>query len=120
MDIIKKYHNLEYLYKLITPFIFTSSHELAVKWHYIRHDFSIDEELLKQYYEIKEDYLQKAAAYTININFLEMSQVMQHCYCLSSEKFTITESLIAGKEETTIIFANTDVQKKHCSKHFQM
>ncbi|HEL8820714.1 TPA: helicase SNF2, partial [Listeria monocytogenes] len=65
---------------------------------------SIDEELLKQYYEIKEDYLQKAAAYTININFLEMSQVMQHCYCLSSEKFTITESLIAGKEETTIIF----------------
>lgn len=33
-----------------------------------------------------------------------MSQVMQHCYCLSSEKFTITESLIAGKEETTIIF----------------
>lgn len=49
-----------------------------------------------------------------------MSQVMQHCYCLSSEKFTITESLIAGKEETTIIFANTDGQKRHYSKHFQM
>ncbi|MCB2779993.1 helicase SNF2, partial [Listeria monocytogenes] len=30
--------------------------------------------------------------------------VMQHCYCLSSEKFTSTESLIAGKAETPISF----------------
>ncbi|EAD5704690.1 TPA: helicase SNF2 [Listeria innocua] len=104
MDIIKKYHNLEYLYQLIAPFTFSSSLELKVNWHYIRHDFTIDDELLQKYYEIKDDYLQKAAAYTININFLEMSQVMQHCYCLSSEKFTIVESLIAGKEATTIIF----------------
>lgn len=112
MDIIKKYHNLEYLYKLITPFIFSSSVDLKIDWHYIRHGYSIDEDLLKKYYELKEDYLQKAAAYTININFLEMSQVMQHCYCLSSEKFTITESLVSGKEDTTIIFANTNDPKK--------
>ncbi|MBC1488618.1 helicase SNF2 [Listeria sp. FSL L7-1485] len=104
IDIIKKYHNLEYLYNLITPFIFSSSLDLKIDWHYIRHDYNIDEDLLKKYYELKEDYLQKAAAYTININFLEMSQVMQHSYCLSSEKFTITESLIADKEDTTIIF----------------
>lgn len=49
-----------------------------------------------------------------------MSQVMQHCYCLSSEKFTITESLIAGKEETTIIFCKYRRSEEHYSKHFQM
>ncbi|WP_233498150.1 SNF2-related protein, partial [Listeria innocua] len=52
MDIIKKYHNLEYLYQLIAPFIFSSSLELKVDWHYIRHDFTIDDELLQKYYEI--------------------------------------------------------------------
>ncbi|MBC1576494.1 DEAD/DEAH box helicase [Listeria seeligeri] len=118
MDIIKKYHNLEYLYKLITPFIFSSSIDLKIDWHYIRHDYSIDESLLNKYYELKEDYLKKAAAYTIKINFLEMSQVMQHCYCLASEKFTITESLIAGKEDSTIIFCKYKRSEEALQKAF--
>ncbi|MBC1348938.1 DEAD/DEAH box helicase [Listeria welshimeri] len=118
MDIIKKYHNLSYLYKLITPFIFSSSFDLKIDWHYIRHNYTIDETLLEKYYELKNDYLQKAAAYTININFLEMSQVMQHCYCLSSEKFTITESLISGKEHSTIIFCKYKQSEKALQEAF--
>lgn len=118
MDIIKKYHNLSYLYKLITPFIFSSSFDLKIDWHYIRHNYTIDEPLLEKYYELKNDYLQKAAAYTININFLEMSQVMQHCYCLSSEKFTITESLISEKEHSTIIFCKYKQSEKALQEAF--
>lgn len=47
MDIIKKYYNLEYLYKLIIFFIFIFLYELVVKWYYICYDFFIDEEFLK-------------------------------------------------------------------------
>lgn len=113
-EFIKKYHNIDYLYSLIEPFIFESKLSLSIgKEHIdIRYDLTQEE---KQHHEmLKAKYLNDDAMLAMNNNiFLEITQKMQHNYSLSPEKFFVTDKIIEGLDSNRVlIFAKyVDTQK---------
>lgn len=94
-EFIKKYHNIDYLYSMIEPFIFESKLSLSIGQQNINLNYSLTEEEIKEHDRLKEKYLDKEYLLAKNNNiFLEITQKMQHNYSLSSEKFTIIDKVL--------------------------
>lgn len=85
---INKYHNVEYLYSLIRPYVYECDLELEIRRQYIDIDFNLSEEEMKQYTYIRDHYLNSEKLQYLNNNiFLEMTQKMQHAYTNSESKY---------------------------------
>lgn len=94
-EFITKYHNVDYLYSLIQPYVFECDLSLEVGKQYIDIDFSLDKEISDEYYRLKEEYLDDEKLQYMNNNiFLELTQKMQHLYTNSSEKFEILDNFL--------------------------
>ena len=114
-EFIKKYHNVDYLYKLIGPFVFDAKLELNKRKQYIDISYTLTNEELEEHSFIKEKYLDNEAMQFRNNNiFLEITQKLQHNYSCSPEKFRLAKKLIKeNPEEKYIIFAKyIDTQKE--------
>lgn len=103
-EFIKKYHNIDYLYSLIEPFIFESKLSLSIGQQYINIDYSLTEDEKLQHDKLKEKYLDNEMLLARNNNiFLEVTQKMQHNYSLSPEKFTIVDKLITDIDKSKVL-----------------
>lgn len=92
---INKYHNMDYLYSLIQPYIFESELSLSVGRTNIEVNFSLGEEQRDRYEELKKYYLSKEEMVKWNNQiWLGMVQTMQHSYALCEEKFDIVQEII--------------------------
>lgn len=96
---INRYHNLDYLYQLIEPFVFESNLDIDPKIQYIDIPFNLSEEEKDQHEYLKAKYLDNDAMELRNNNiFLEITQKLQHNYSLSAEKFQSVD-FILGKQD---------------------
>lgn len=101
---INKFHNLEYLYSLIKPYVFDANFELNIDIQYIDIDFVLDEEMKDEYQCIKEKYLDDEVLMALNNNiFLSMTEKMRKMYATSSDKFEILKKIIDDNPESKII-----------------
>lgn len=96
---INRYHNLDYLYKLIGPYVFESNLEIDPKIQYIDIPFNLSEDEKHTHELLKTKYLDNDAMELRNNNiFLEITQKLQHNYSLSAEKFQAVD-FILGKHD---------------------
>jgi len=101
---INKYHNLDYLYSLIEPFVFEAELSLNVGIQYIDINYCLTAEELQQHNEIKEKFLdnEEMEARYNNI-FLLITQKLQHNYSLSPEKISICRKIIKEKGSKNVL-----------------
>src|SRR5574337_48317 len=103
-EFIKKYHNIDYLYSLIEPFIFESKLSLSIGQQHIDLDYSLTDEEKAQHDKLKEKYLDNEYLLARNNNiFLEITQKMQHNYSLSPSKFEIVDKLLSEIDKSKVL-----------------
>jgi SNF2 family DNA or RNA helicase len=103
-EFIVKYHNVDYLYKLIKPYIFEADLTIDAAKQYIDIDFNIDAQLKVEYDILKRKYLDdEMMQYKNNNIFLEITQKLQHLYSLSSEKFEIIDKFLASTDKSKVL-----------------
>lgn len=119
-EFINKYHNVDYLFELIKPYVFEAKLELNKKKQYIDISYNLTPEELKEHELIKEKYLDNEAMELRNNNiFLEITQKLQHNYSCSPEKFQVVNKLLLkNKKEKFLIFAKyIDTQETLIKKY---
>jgi hypothetical protein len=119
-EFITKYHNIDYLYSLIRPYVYEADLQLDVLQQHIDIDYSIEQSILDEYEELKVKYLDNEKMQMMNNNiFLEMTMKMQHLYSCADEKFIVTEKILSEHGyENCIIFCKFIDSQTECKKRF--
>jgi SNF2 family DNA or RNA helicase len=119
-EFIKKYHNVEYLYSLIHPFIFESKLSLSIGQQHINIDYSLSKEEKKEHDNLKRKYLDNEVLLAMNNNiFLEITQKMQRNYSLSFQKFAIVDKLLSTLDSSKVlIYAKYIDTQKELKLHY--
>lgn len=89
---ISGYENLDYLFKLIKPFIFESKLRLDVEKEYNTIYFNIDD-VSEEYDKLKEKMLKELEEWG-TVSFLGYSQQMQHTYSICEDKIKELDKLL--------------------------
>lgn len=120
-EFIKKYHNIDYLYSLIEPFIFESKLSLSIGQQHIDINYSLTDEEKAQHDKLKEKYLDNEYLLARNNNiFLEITQKMQHNYSLSPSKFEIVDKLLSEIDKSKVlIYAKYIDTQEQLAKHYK-
>lgn len=100
---IVKYHNLDYLYKLIEPYIFECDLKLDVNKQYINIDFELQEDEKKEHERILETILNNEWLMAKPNFFLELTQKLQNNYSRSIEKFEYVKEIIKNNDASKIL-----------------
>jgi SNF2 family DNA or RNA helicase len=114
-EFINRYHNIDYLYKLIKPYVFEADLDIKTNKQYIDISYNLTAEELKEHNFIKEKYLDDERMELRNNNiFLEITQKLQHNYSCSPEKFEIVKNILTNNDKNKVlIFAKyIDTQEK--------
>ena len=119
-EFITKYHNIDYLYSLIRPYVYEADLQLSVNQQHIDISYDIKEEIKQEYENIKVKYLDNEKLQFLNNNiFLEMTQKMQHLYCCAAEKFEVTKKIIDEHGvDNVVIFCKYIESREACVKAF--
>lgn len=119
-EFIVAYHNVEYLYSLIRPYVYEAELQLEVGKQHIDINYSIESEIVEKYNKLKEKYLDDATLMAMNNNiFIEMTQKMQHLYSCAKEKFEIIKRIIKRHGgEKVVIFCKFVDSREMCEKLF--
>lgn len=119
-EYINRYHNVDYLYSLIQPYVFECDLSLEVGKQYIDIDFNLDADIKEEYQHLKEHYLDNEKLQFMNNNiFLELTQKMQHLYTNSSEKFDILDRFLKENDRNKVLIyrkyldAEQELQKRY-------
>ena len=120
-EFIKKYHNIDYLYSLIEPFIFESKLSLSIGQQHIDIDYRLTDEEHEQHDKLKAKYLDNEYLLARNNNiFLEITQKMQHNYSLSPSKFEIVDKLLSEIDMSKVlIYAKYIDTQESLAKHYK-
>lgn len=120
-EFIKKYHNIDYLYSLIEPFIFESKLSLSIGQQHIDIDYRLTDEDQEQHDKLKAKYLDNEYLLARNNNiFLEITQKMQHNYSLSHSKFEIVDKLLSEIDKSKVlIYAKYIDTQESLAKHYK-
>lgn len=119
-EFITKYHNIDYLYSLIRPYVYEADLQLAVNQQHIDVGYEIEESIKEEYNALKHKYLDDEAMQYMNNNiFLEMTMKMQHLYSCASEKFEIASKIITEHGAgNVVIFCKFVDSREMCAKMF--
>lgn len=119
-EFISKYHNIDYLYSVISPYIYEADLHLDIAEQDIDLEYKLDDEIKQEYDKMKELYLDNEMLQRMNNNiFLEMTQKMQHLYCCADDKFTVVKKLLGTIDpQRTIIFCKFIASQEACKKAF--
>ena len=103
---IVKYHNLDYLYSLIEPYVFECDLRLSVGKQYINIDYNLQEQEKRQHEEIIDKVLEDSWLMATPNFFLKLTQWLQNNYSRSPEKFTIVDEILKNNNpKKVLIFA---------------
>ena len=119
-EFITAFHNIDYLYSLISPYIYEADLHLEVPEQDIELHYQLDEESMAEYTRLKEKYLTDEMLMWKNNNiFLEMTQKMQHGYCCTPDKFELVKKLLTSIDPArTIIFCKFIASQEACRSAF--
>lgn len=102
-EFITGYENVDYLYSLIGEYVYECDLQLNVKQIFTNKNYILSDEMMQEYKFLKEKYLDDEKLCYMNNNiFLELTQKMQHLYCVSESKFDIIDEWIKDQEKTII------------------
>lgn len=120
-EFITGYENIDYLYSLIRHYVYECDLSLSIQQLYKEIPYYLDEASLREYYRLKERYLDDEMLTWKNNNiFLEMTQKMQHTYCCTPSKFEALERLFKDVDESrTIIYCKYVASREACQKYFK-
>lgn len=114
LEFIDDYHNLDYLYSLISPFVYDAKLELDKNKRYISVEYWIND-YYQDYQDIKNYYLSNIMWNQDPDIFLAMTQQMQRAYCTEPHKFELVKKLLTPK---TIIFCKFIKSRMEFQKRF--
>ena len=100
---IVKYHNLDYLYKLIEPYIFECDLDLQIGKQYINIDFDLSDEEKTEHENIISKILDNEWLMAKPNFFLELTQKLQNNYSRSSEKFIVVNNILKEVDESKVL-----------------
>lgn len=114
---INKYHNVEYLYSLIRPYVYECNLDLEIGKQYIDVDFRLSDAEMEQYNYIKNEYLNDEKMQYLNNNiFIEMTQKMQHGYTNSEQKYQFLDRFLKENDAQKVLvfrkFLSADAELK--------
>lgn len=120
-EFISKYHNVDYLYSLINPYVFECDLELTIEQQHSDFTYALNDDEREQYNEIKTKYLDDEKMRMMNNNiFLEMTQKMQHNYCCTEDKFKVLDSILKDVDiSKTIIYTKYIISRETLQKRYQ-
>lgn len=103
-EFINKYHNVDYLFKLIEPYVFESNLQLNHHKQYINHTYTLTPEEHEEHNTIKAKYLDDERMRFLRNNiFLEITQKLQHNYSCSPDKFEVVDRILSKNNQSKII-----------------
>ena len=119
-EFITGYENVDYLYSLTRHYVFECDLKLRVKKLYNEIRYTIDDDSKKEYYYLKNKYLDNEMLMWKNNNiFLEMTQKMQHSYCCTENKFEALDKLFTEiPQDRTIIYCKYIASREACEKRY--
>jgi hypothetical protein len=119
-EFITKYHNVDYLYSLIRPYVYEADLQLDVTQQHIDVHYDVEDSIKEEYEYLKTKYLDDEKLQAMNNNiFLEMTMKMQHLYSCAEEKFTVTRKIIeAHKPEDVVIYCKFVDSQQACKAAF--
>ena len=119
-EIITGYENIDYLHSLIKHYVYQC--DLTLNIHQIYNDeyYKLSEEDYDAYCEIKDYYLDFETLLLKNDNiFFEMTQKMQHSYCVTEDKFRCVDKILRNEDESKcIIFCKYIKSREECEKRY--
>ena len=119
-EFITGYENIDYLYSLIEHYVYRCDLKLNVSQLYNVIRYTVAEDELSTYTDIKERFLDDEMMEFRNNNiFLEMTQKMQHAYCCTEDKFAKLELLFRDiPQAETIIFCKYVDSRQECERRY--
>jgi hypothetical protein len=103
-EIIHEFTNIDYLYSIIAPYVYESDLFIQVKKIYNEVKYKITDEEMKEYQYLKSHYLDNETLQFLNNNiFIEMTQKMQHLYCVSEDKIIKLDSILSTVEHDKVL-----------------
>lgn len=119
-EFITGYENIDYLYSLIEHYVYRCDLRLNVSQLYNVIRYTVGEDELSVYTDIKERFLDDEMMEFRNNNiFLEMTQKMQHAYCCTEDKFAKLDLLFKEiPQAETIIFCRYVDSRQECERRY--
>lgn len=112
-EFITKFHNVDYLYSIIEPYVFECDLKLEVGKQYIDVPYKLCEQTRAEYQLLKEKYLDDQTLQWKNNNiFLEMTQKMQHVYCCTAEKFEALDRILKDCDRSKVLIYRKFVESE--------
>jgi hypothetical protein len=108
---IVKYHNLDYLYSLIEPYVFFADMNLNLKLQIVDIPYHLSDEEKKEHDRIKDKILDNEWLMMKPNFFLQLTQKLQNNYSRSAEKFTLVESILRENSNTLIVAKYVETQE---------
>lgn len=107
--------NIDYLYSVISPYVFEAKLNLEIEENEHEIEYFCYEPY--SYQQIKQEFLEKIE-YMGDIDFLAMSQKMQHSYSLDEGHLEACEDLVSELQRKSIIFVKFIDTKKELQRRF--
>lgn len=119
-EFITGFENIDYLYSLIRHYVFECDLKMQIKSNYQVLRYSVDGAERKEYERIKADFLSDDMLEWKNNNiFMEMTQKMQHAYCISESKFKVLDELFKKIDQSRcIIFCKYIKSREECEMRY--
>lgn len=113
--IVKDSANIDYLYSLIRPYVFEAKLKLGIT----QHDHTVDYECFnpQDYYRVKQEMLDNIK-YMGDVDFLAMTQKMEHAYSLDDWHVEACEDLVKDLYRKTLIFVKYVETKEALQRKF--
>lgn len=100
---IVKYHNLDYLYKLIEPYVFECDLKLDIDKQYIDIKYELQEEEKTEHEAIINKILDNDWLMAKPNFFLELTQKLQNNYSRTKEKFDFVADILKKNDPSKVI-----------------
>lgn len=119
-EIITGYANIDYLTSLISDYVYQCDLKLKIDRNYHEMRYEVDMDSIEQYHMLKAEMLSDEMLMFRNNNiFLEMTNKMQHAYCVTDDKFYCVRRILEEVDpEKTIIFTRYVKSAEECRKQF--
>lgn len=106
------YHNMDYLYKLIEPYVFRSDLDIDVGLNFIDITYELSEEEEKEHKRIMEEVLTEEWLMAKPNFFLMLTQKLQNNYSRNDEKFQIVSEILKNNPKTLIVAKYIETQQE--------
>lgn len=108
---IVAYHNMDYLHKLIEPYIFRADLSLNVGIQFIDVRYDLSNQEKKEHKHIMEEVLSEEWLMAKPNFFLMLTQKLQHNYSMSIEKLTLLDEMLKVNPNALIVAKYIDTQQ---------